>query len=158
MLKTVLMPSSFLMVPTYFIDKWYLCANRKQMPGSPSRRTAFSGPWSREIPNASRTSAAPLLEEAARLPCLETFTPDDAMTIEDAVEMLKLLEPSPPVPTISSVSYGLSTRSARSRIAAALPAISSMVSALVLLVESAARYAAFCTGEVTPDMISVMTW
>jgi len=47
---------------------------------------------------------------------------------------------------------------ARSRMAAALPAISSMVSAFVLLVDSAARYAAFCTGEVTPDMISAMTW
>ena len=104
MLNTVLIPSSFLIVPTYFMDEWYLWANRKHMPGSPNRRTAFSGPWSREIPSASSTSAAPLLDDAARFPCLDTLTPDDAMTMEDAVEMLKLLEPSPPVPTISNVS------------------------------------------------------
>ena len=63
----------------------------------------MSGPWSRETPRASSTSAAPLLEDAARFPCLETFTPADAITMDEAVEMLKLFDPSPPVPTISRV-------------------------------------------------------
>lgn len=52
-------------------------------------------------PRASRTSAAPLLEEAARLPCLATGVPAAATTSEEVVEMLNELAWSPPVPTIS---------------------------------------------------------
>ena len=71
--------------------------------------------------------------------------------------MLKVLERSPPVPTISSVSTpGCSTGVASSRMAAAQPEISSIVSALVDLVESAARNAAFWVGLVSPLMISRM--
>ena len=71
--------------------------------------------------------------------------------------MLKLLEPSPPVPTISKMSMPVSHFSAWSRIAAAQPAISSVVSAVVLLVESAARKAAFCVALVSPLIISLIT-
>ena len=46
---------------------------------------------------------------------------------------------------------------ARSRMAAAQPLISSMVSALVLLVDSAAKNAAFWVWVVSPFMISLMT-
>ena len=53
------------------------------------------------MPSASRQSAAPDLEEAARLPCLATLVPPEAMTNEEVVEMLNVLEPSPPVPTMS---------------------------------------------------------
>ena len=95
-------------------------------------------------PSASKQSAVPQSEEAALLPCFETLTPADATTIAAVVEMLKLLAPSPPVPTISIVSMPVSQGVACSRIAAAQPAISSVVSAFVLLVESAARKAAFC--------------
>ena len=55
-------------------------------------------------PSASSTSAAPDLEEAALFPCFATGTPPAAMTSEAVVEMLKELDPSPPVPTISSTS------------------------------------------------------
>ena len=44
-----------------------------------------------------------------------------------------------------------------SRIAAAHPAISSVVSAFALLVESAARNAAFWVGDVSPLIISFIT-
>ena len=71
--------------------------------------------------------------------------------------MLKLFEWSPPVPTISRVSIPVSTGVAWARMAAAQPEISSMVSARVLLVESAARKAAFCVAVVWPDMTSFMT-
>ena len=55
-------------------------------------------------PRASSTSAAPDFEEAALFPCFATGTPPAAITREAVVEMLKELEPSPPVPTISSTS------------------------------------------------------
>ena len=55
-------------------------------------------------PSASRTSAAPDLEDAALFPCFATGTPPAAITREEVVEILKELEPSPPVPTISSTS------------------------------------------------------
>ena len=101
MLNTVLNPSSFLMGPTYFIEEWYLWANMKQIPGSSRSFTALSGGWSRLIPRASRQSAAPDFEEAARLPCLATLVPPAEMTKAEVVEMLNVLEPSPPVPTMS---------------------------------------------------------
>ena len=45
-----------------------------------------------------------LLLDAARLPCFATGTPAAEITREDVVEILKELEWSPPVPTISSTS------------------------------------------------------
>ena len=53
------------------------------------------------IPSASRRSAAPQAELAARLPCFATAAPAAAATIAAAVEMLNVLAPSPPVPTTS---------------------------------------------------------
>ena len=73
------------------------------------------------------------------------------------VEMLKLWALSPPVPTISKMSMPVSTFVAWSRMAAAQPAISSVVSAQALLVERAARNAAFWVGVVSPLMISFIT-
>ena len=109
-------------------------------------------------PKASCTSAVPDLEEAARLPCLATFTPAAAMTKAEVVEILKLFDPSPPVPTISKTCMpGCATGVACSLMAAAQPEISSMVSARVLLVESAARNAAFWVAVVLPSMISFIT-
>ena len=57
-------------------------------------------------PSASWQSAVPHLLEAARLPCLATFAPPEAMTNAAVVEMLKLPARSPPVPTISSTGCG----------------------------------------------------
>ena len=108
-------------------------------------------------PSASRQSAVPHLEDAARFPCLATFTPPAAATSAEVVEMLKLWALSPPVPTISSTSIPVSTLIAWSRIAAAQPAISSRVSARALLVLSAARNAAFWVAVVSPLMISFIT-
>ena len=64
----------------------------------------FSGGTSILTPNASSTSAAPDFEDAARFPCFATGIPAAAITMEEVVEMLKELDPSPPVPTISSTS------------------------------------------------------
>ena len=108
-------------------------------------------------PNASRQSAVPHLDEAARLPCFATFKPPAAATKEAVVEMLKLWALSPPVPTMSITSKSVSTFVAWARIAAAQPAISSVVSARALLVDKAAKKAAFCVGDVSPFIISFMT-
>ena len=108
-------------------------------------------------PRASRQSAVPLFDEAARLPCFAIFTPPAAATNAEVVEILKLCALSPPVPTISSTSIPVSTFVAWSRIAAAHPAISSVVSAFALLVDNAAKNAAFCVGEVSPLIISFIT-
>ena len=108
-------------------------------------------------PSASRQSAVPHREEAARFPCLATFMPPAAATRAAVVEMLKLPALSPPVPTISKSSMPVSTLTAWPRMAAAHPAISSVVSARALLVERAARKAAFWVGVVSPPMISFIT-
>ena len=54
------------------------------------------------MPRASRTSAEPVCEVMARLPCLATEAPAAAATRAAAVEMLKLPEESPPVPQVST--------------------------------------------------------
>ena len=87
-------------------------------------------------PSASRTSAAPLLEDAARFPCFATGTPPAAITSEEVVEMLKEFAPSPPVPTISRTSKSCSNLMQCARIPAAEAVISSMVSPFM---ESAVR-------------------
>src|ERR1700680_2120163 len=52
-------------------------------------------------PSASRTSAEPQRELAARLPCLATLAPAAEATIAATVEILKVSQPSPPVPQVS---------------------------------------------------------
>ena len=48
-------------------------------------------------PSASRQSAVPLFDEAARLPCLHTLSPAAAARNEAVVETLMLPEWSPPI-------------------------------------------------------------
>ena len=157
MLNTVRKPSSLRMAPTYFMEVWYFCAKKKHIPTSLSSSLHFFGLWLIFTPRASRQSAVPHCEDAARFPCFATFMPPEAATRADVVEMLKLWALSPPVPTISNSSISVSTFVACARMAAAQPAISSVVSALALLVDNAAKNAAFCVAEVSPLMISFMT-
>ena len=105
-------------------------------------------------PRASRTSAAPDFDDAALLPCFATGTPAAAMTSEDVVDILKELEPSPPVPTISSTSISWSSLMQCALIPAADAVISSIVSPLSA---SAVRYADICTGVALPLIISFIT-
>ena len=67
------------------------------MPASLSISTHFSGLWSIFTPNASRQSAVPQSDDAARFPCLATFMPADAVMMAVVVEILKLPALSPPV-------------------------------------------------------------
>ena len=69
------------------------------MPTSFNSSTHLAGLCWMLTPSASRQSAVPHCEEAARLPCLATFMPPAAATRAEVVEILKLWA-LPPVPTI----------------------------------------------------------
>ncbi|OMC56679.1 hypothetical protein A5747_07155 [Mycobacterium sp. IS-836] len=59
-------------------------------------------------------SAPPDSDDAARLPCLTTGTPAAATTIAAIVDRLTVLTPSPPVPTMSTVSSRIASAGIRS--------------------------------------------
>ncbi len=73
--------------------------------------TALSGSSSTGMPRASSTSAEPHFEVRPRLPCLATLTPAAAATRAEAVEMLKVPWPSPPVPQVSTNCFPFRSRS-----------------------------------------------
>ena len=106
-------------------------------------------------PRASSTSALPDLDDTPRLPCLATVAPAAAATNMVAVEMLKVCEPSPPVPTMS-MKWGppsTSTLLANSRMTCAAAVISPMVS---FLTRRPIRMADVMAGDISPLMIRRM--
>ena len=107
---------------------WCTRAKRKQMPTSSSVFCAQRTAASISSPRASSVSAAPDLEEAARLPCFATGTPQAATTRLTAVETFNVCCPSPPVPQQSTALSGASMPFTRSRMALAAAAISTAVS------------------------------
>ena len=66
-----------------------------------SNSLTMSGAAAVLTPSASRTSALPEVEEAARAPCFATGKPAPTMTNAAAVEMLKRLAALEPVPAVS---------------------------------------------------------
>ena len=104
------------------ITGWSFAANRKPMPFSTIDASTFSAGASRFTPSSANTSAEPQRLVAARLPCLAIATPAPAATKQLVVEMLKVFEPSPPVPTTSTTSrWPQSMKLAARRITAAAP-------------------------------------
>ena len=87
----------------------------------------FSGSKSILILRASKTSPDPHFEETALLPCLATFVPMLAKSRAEAVEILRVFMPSPPVPQVSiqSLTFTLLDFSLRTKTP---PAISSETS------------------------------
>ena len=71
-----------------------------------------AGERSRSTPSTSSRSADPQLDDAARLPCLQTGTPAPATTKLASVETLIVWLRSPPVPTMSTacVAQGVGQR------------------------------------------------
>ena len=110
MLNTVGMPISRRGVAAKRRAGWNTGAKQKATPTSSRQRPTSSGPRSIATPSASRTSAPPLLEDAARLPCLTTGTPHALTTRDDIVEMLTVPCRSPPVPTMSTQARSVGTR------------------------------------------------
>src|SRR5437667_7534282 len=113
-------------------------------------------------PSSSSTSALPDFDDTERLPCLAMRAPAAAATNIAAVDMLKVCDASPPVPTISSnrSRSGTSTLVANSRITCAAAAISPIVS---FLTRRPTVSAAIITGVASPLMMlrimaSISSW
>ena len=106
-------------------------------------------------PAASNTSALPVEDDTLRLPCLATLPPAAATTNAAAVETLKILAPSPPVPQVSTRCGSLIvTGVASSRITRAAPVISSMVSPFI---RKATKKPPICASLAAPVMMVFMT-
>ncbi len=129
-LNVVAMPSSRRGTAACRSAGWKAAAKQNVMPTCSASRATRSGGRSRRIPSASSTSAEPAWLEAERLPCLTTRAPAPAATIAAMVEMLTLMERSPPVPTTSSARPGMASGVATAYIASRRPVTSSMVSPL----------------------------
>src|SRR5687768_3416503 len=123
-LNTVRNPRSRRTGATFFIAGWYDGAKRNAKPGDLRLRAAAAASRSIGTPSVSRTSAAPVRDDIARLPCLATGTPHAATTNAVAVETLSVPALSPPVPHTSMALGGALTVVIALRIARAAPAIS----------------------------------
>src|SRR3990167_7237416 len=156
MLKRVRTPSSLRTGPTFFIAGWWLGANMKPMPVSAIERAIAAGLSVIGTPSASSTSALPDLLDTLRLPCLLTRAPAAAATNIEQVEMLKVCEPSPPVPTMSTRwrRSATSTLVENSRITCAAAVISPMVS---FLTRRPISIADIITGDISPLMMRRIT-
>src|ERR1017187_4901244 len=121
------------------------------MPSSATSRVLASGDRLMATPSASRTSAAPHADEAARFPCLTTRAPAAAATIAPMVEMLTVCAPSPPVPTRSTSGPGTLIGVACASIAWASPVTSPTVYPFI---RSATPNPAIWTEVAAPSMIS----
>src|SRR6185369_3682932 len=118
-------------------------ASRMQVPTCLASRSILT-------PSACRTSAAPDLDDSARLPCLATGTPAPATINAAQVEMLNEPEASPPVPTTSTAPGGALTPSILERIVVTAPVISSTVSPRT---RSAMSKPPICEGVASPDIM-----
>ena len=78
-------------------------ANRKVTPTVSKAATTWVRGACSLKPRPSNTSAEPTRPLALRLPCFATTAPQAAAVKATAVEMLKLLAPSPPVPQLSTI-------------------------------------------------------
>ncbi len=101
-------------------------------------------------PSAVRTSAAPVLDDRARLPCLATGMSWAASTKLTAVETFQVPLASPPVPQVSMALAGAAMPWALARMAMAPPVSSSTVSPRT---RSAIRNAPICDGVASPDIM-----
>ncbi|BBX87300.1 hypothetical protein MAUB_51730 [Mycolicibacterium aubagnense] len=102
-------------------------------------------------------SAPPDNDDAARFPCLITGTPHAATTIDAIVDRLTVLEPSPPVPTMSTTSVPIAASASAGTFRACrnITSASSDTSAEVgRFIFIAMAKAAICAGVAVP----VMTW
>ena len=153
MLKMVRTPSSLRTGATFFMAGWWLGANMKPMPVRAMHSAICAGCNWMLTPRCSSTSALPDLLETLRPPCLLTLAPAAAATNMAQVEMLKVCEPSPPVPTMSTRwrRSATSTLVENSRITCAAAVISPMVS---FFTRRPVRMAAIITGDISPCMIS----
>src|SRR3972149_851897 len=154
MLNMLLMPISLRTGAAYFIAPWSMGAKRNPMPASLMHCSTLETSASMLTPSARSTSALPLLEDTDLLPSLATGPPAAEETNAAAVDMLNVMEASPPVPHVSITSAGASTLVAFSRMTLAEPVISSTVSPFI---RQATRSAPIWAGLAPPVMTSFIT-
>ena len=135
-------PSAARIGPTKRMAGWKVRAKANAMPHSLPTSLTCSGVKSMGRPSASKQSAVPHLDEAARLPCLTTFTPAAAATTAPMDDRFTVEAPSPPVPTMSVVSPSMCSGMAWATMAFAAPRTSSGVSPNCCWVASTAPTAA----------------
>ena len=135
------------------MEGWKSWAKQNVMPASAATSATRPAGTVRSTPSASRQSAVPDFEDAARFPCLTMRTPAAATTMAAIVEMFTVLARSPPVPTMSMAGPGTSMRWACSSMTSATARSSVTVSPLA---RRATRNPATCTGLASPDMICLM--
>src|SRR5690554_3921250 len=126
---------------------WWLGANMKPTPTCSIQRATCSAPRSRWMPATAKRSALPDDDDTPRLPCLATWPPAAATTKLAAVETLKRLALSPPVPTMSTTfSASRCTGFISSRITWAAALISSAVSPFMAMpIRKAATWASLAS-------------
>jgi len=152
-LKTVGTPISRRGGPECRNEGWNTGAKQNPIPTSATQRATSSGPRSIRTPSASSMSAPPLADDAARLPCLTTGTPAAATTIAAIVEMFTVLAPSPPVPTMSTVSVPITSVGTRRAWRSMVSANSRTSAAVGLFIFIDTPKAAICAGVASPAMI-----
>src|SRR5699024_2977265 len=106
-LKTVGTFRSFLTFMICLIFGWTYGANKNAMPMSLIWSEIFPGEYFICRPRDDKTSELPVRLVILLLPCFAILTLAPAMTNADVVEILKLCEPSPPVPQLS-MTFGMS--------------------------------------------------
>ncbi len=120
------------------------------MPASSSTSACRAGGTLSATPSASRQSAVPERELAARLPCLITRAPAPAAVIPAIVEMLTVAARSPPVPTMSTPWRSRSMGVALARVTSSRVANSAGDSPLA---RSSTEKAAIWAAVASPDRI-----
>src|SRR3954451_5153114 len=121
------------------------------MPAVRMQSATCAGGRSTATPSSSRTSADPVDDDAARLPCLTTVTPAPATTSAAIDEMFTVWARSPPVPQVSTAGPVTSSGAAWLIIEATRPSTSSGVSPLA---RKAIAKPAICDGVASP----LITW
>ncbi len=124
----VRVPNSTLGPAAWRIEGWWRGANRKTQPASARTIGSRSIGVSRLTPSSVSTSAPPVWEDRARLPCFATGTPQPATTKVTADDTFSVPAPSPPVPQTSMAPSGASIAVILARMARTAPVISCTVS------------------------------
>ena len=104
-LKTVLHPSSCRTGMTWRMAGWWFGAKRNAIPTCSTIPAWRIGSTARFTPSADSTSAEPQVLLTLRFPCFTTGIPAPAATSADAVLILNVCVPSPPVPQVSTSDF-----------------------------------------------------
>ncbi len=146
----VRVPSSTRGPAAWRIEGWWRGANRNTQLAARRMSGSRAIGASTLTPSAASTSAPPVREDSARLPCLATGTPAPATTKVTAVETFSVPALSPPVPQTSIAPSGAVIAVIRLRMARTAPVSSATVSPRTRMAISRAP---ICAGVASPDMM-----